>query len=178
MMHFIDQARDPAWLSELRESGLVTPDVTERIDAAMGRPESGTLNDFLLAGAEFIPEEPWLSWLIRRHGCHRYSRAVHRDEGTAWKEAGPSPEGNLPFRRGEGSVLLVALLRPDRREETIARHPGATILWAAATLREMRTLRLAWERGRSESVTYGPTAAEPPAADASKPGKAETSFRG
>ncbi len=77
MIHFIDSARDGELIAELRDEGVLARDVIALIDESMGRPESGTLNDFLLAGADFIPEKAWLSWLIRRYGCHRFGHVWH-----------------------------------------------------------------------------------------------------
>ena len=93
MMHFIEPAADGELMAELRDAGLLAPDAIERIDALMGRPESGTLNDFLLAGAELIPEMPWLTWLIRRHGCHRFGQVVWHGEAAPWAQ------GDLPGGR-------------------------------------------------------------------------------
>ena len=145
MMHFEQPARDNLLLAELRELGLVTPDVIERIDSALDRPESGTLNGFLLAGADLISEPAWLSWLIRHHGCHRFSR-------VAWTPSapeGPGAEGNLPYSRRKDGDLLVAVLRPDRWEETSQRLAPARLQRAAATLAEIRDGHRAWRRGGS-----------------------------
>jgi hypothetical protein len=146
MMHFHDTAVDGEWLAELKEAGLLTPDVMESIDAAMGRPESGTLNDFLLAGADVISENNWLSWLIRRYGCHRFTRAVWREPDAAWAQGPIPPDGNLPYRRCADGAVLVAVLRPDRREATIKRFGEQSVHWSASTLREMRDLHAAWRR--------------------------------
>src|ERR1019366_4079099 len=121
MMHFTNPAGDGPFFAELRESGILAPDVIDRINESMGRPESGTLNDFLLAGADLIPEKPWLSWLIRRHGCHRFGRVVWHEEALGWAHEGLPPEGNLPFRQNAPGRLLVAVLRPDCREATSRR---------------------------------------------------------
>jgi hypothetical protein len=88
-MHFLNPALDGELMAELRDTGVLAPDLIDRIEAAMGRPECGTLNDFLLAGADLIPEKPWLSWLIRRHGCHRFGRVAWHDEAGAWVRGGP-----------------------------------------------------------------------------------------
>jgi hypothetical protein len=113
----------------------------------MGRPESGTLNEFLLAGADFISENNWISWLIRRYGCHRFTRAVWRNECAAWARDSLPPDGNLPYRRCDDGAVLVAVLRPDRREVTAKRFgEQTTIHWSASTLRELRDLHAAWRR--------------------------------
>jgi hypothetical protein len=151
MMHFMERA-DGAWLAELREAGLLTPDLTERIDAAMGRPESGTLNDFLMAGADILSAEAWLSWLIRRYGCHRFGRAVWREEAASWACSPAPADGNLPLRTCADGSLVVAVLRPDRREATAGRYPERKLHWAAASLREMRDLHTVWRRA-SASVS-------------------------
>jgi hypothetical protein len=161
MIHFIDSARDGELLAELKDESVLAPDVIARIDESMGRPESGTLNDFLLAGADLIPEKAWLSWLIRRHGCHRFGHVAWLDEAAAWAGGGVPPEGNLPVRRCVDGGILLAVLRPDRLPATvrwlIPTVPGqaaSRLHLAAATLREMRKLRSAWEtHPESDSVT-------------------------
>lgn len=145
MMHFTERA-DGEWLAELKEAGLLTPDVTERIDAAMGRPESGTLNDFLMAGADIIPAEAWIFWLIRRFACHRFGQAVWKDPAVVWARGPAPPDGNLPLRCCANGALVVAVLRPDLREATAERYPGRKLHWSAASLREMRDLHAAWRR--------------------------------
>ena len=144
MLHFVDSLRDGELLAELKDESVLAPDVIARIDDAMGRPESGTLNEFLIAGAEFVPENAWLSWLIRRHGCHRFGRVAWRDESAEWARAGPPPEGNLPFRRCPDGAWLVAVLRPDLLPATAARFKGVRFHAAAATLGEMAALRSAY----------------------------------
>jgi len=141
MLHFLDAATDGEWMAELKDAGLLAPDQIDRIDALMGRPETGTLNEFLLAGAEVVPEKAWLSWLIRHHGCHRYGRAVDRGAVIRWPGGDPVPaDGNLPFRQCEDGTLLVAVLRPDRLPATGARLSAPAWHPAAATLREVRDL--------------------------------------
>jgi hypothetical protein len=145
MMHFTNAADDGPFFAELRESGILAPDVIDRIDAAMGRPEAGTLNDFLLAGAELISERPWLAWLIRRHDCHRYGRVDWHEEVAPLASAGPVARGNLPYRKCQDGSILVAVLRPDCRKATGNCWPGARLWWAAATLSELRELNHAWK---------------------------------
>ena len=146
MMHFVDAARDGRLLAELRDEGVLGPDVISRIDESLGRPETGTLGDFLLAGAPFIPEKPWLSWLIRRHGCHRFGRASWGGDGEQWAcgEAPPGP--NLPYRSCADGSILVAVLRPDLLGETAARLGPRTLHPAAATPAETRALLSVWGR--------------------------------
>jgi hypothetical protein len=148
MLHFLDAAVDGEWMAELKDAGLLAPDQIDRIDELMGRPESGSLNAFLLAGADLVPEKPWLTWLIRRHGCHRYGKAAWRGESLAWQPHGIPPDGNLPYRQGEDGALLVAVLRPDLLPATGERLQPRSWLRAAATLREMRDLHRAWEGPR------------------------------
>lgn len=144
MMHFTNPSIDGPCLAELREVGVLTPDVIERIDESIGRPETGTLNEFLLVGTDLIPEGAWLTWLIRRHGCHRFGRVQwHRDTAMWAKEASPA-EGNLPYRSCADGVLLVAVLRPDVMPMTIQRWPTVRLHGAAATLRELRELHQHW----------------------------------
>ena len=133
-------------MAELRDTGVLAPDLIDRIDAAMGRPESGTLSDFLLAGADLIPEKPWLSWLIRRHRCHRFGRVLWHEEALDWARDGLPSTGNLPFRKGEPGCVLVAVLRPDCLEATSRSFPAARLHWAAGTLGEIRQLHLAWRQ--------------------------------
>ncbi len=146
MMHFIDRDADGALAGELREAGLLAPHLIDRIDAALGRPETGTLDAFLLAGAACIPERAWLSWLIRRHGCHRFGRVAWSDDVAEIARDGFPPEGNLPFRRCADGTLLTALFRPDRREATARRFTSFRLAWAAATLEEVRELHASWRR--------------------------------
>ena len=148
-MHFTDPSLDAPMLTELKEMGLLTPATIERIDQALDRPETGTLNEFLLGGAEIIPERDWLSWLIRRHGCHRFGRVAWREEAAAWAQIDPPADGNLPYRRGLKGDPLIALLRPDRWEATAARFGGARPHRAAATLGEIRELARAWARSNA-----------------------------
>ncbi len=144
MMHFVNRAVDGELMAELRDAGLLDPALIERIDAAMGRPETGTLNAFLLGGADFIAENAWLFWLIREHGCHRFGRVGWRPEAGGWSRAGPPPDGNLPYRSCADAGCLVAVLRPDLWVETSRRWPGP-LHRAAATLKELRTLQAAWQ---------------------------------
>jgi hypothetical protein len=153
MMHFEQPVRDGCLLAELKEWGLLTPDRMERIDLKLGRPEIGTLNQFLLAGAGIIPEGDWLSWLIRHHGCHRFGRVAWTEETAALAPRGPGPEGNLPYRRGPLGTPMVAILRPDRWEETAGRYGAAGAQRAAATLAELRELELAWKVRVAEAGT-------------------------
>ena len=146
MLHFLDPAADGEWMAELKDAGLLAPDKIDRIDALMGRPESGTLNAFLLAGADLVPEQPWLSWLIRRHGCHRYGKAVCRAKTLPGRQIEIPPDGNLPYRQCEDRALLVAVLRPDLLPATGERLQAWSWHRAAATLREVRDLHAA---GRS-----------------------------
>ncbi|HVW22031.1 MAG TPA: hypothetical protein VHC86_12525 [Opitutaceae bacterium] len=140
-------AADATLLADLREAGLLTPDILEGMAAAAGHPEEATLNEYLLAGAELVPEAAWLSWLIRRHGCHRYGRVGWREEAEAWARSGLPPEGNLPCRRcADGRHALLAVLRPDRIAASERRYPGPVWLRAAATLPEMRELHAVWAR--------------------------------
>jgi hypothetical protein len=153
MLHFRDAAADGEWMAELKDAGLLAPDQIDRIDALMGRPETGTLNEFLLAGAELVAEKAWLSWLIRRHGCHRYGQAVVRDPVSAWPAHDPVPaDGNLPFRQCEDRTLLVAVLRPDFLPATGARLPAQSWHPAAATLREVRDLHCAARRAPNHAA--------------------------
>jgi hypothetical protein len=146
MMHFRDPRADAGMLAELKEEGILTPDVIARTDAAMGHPESGTLNDFLLAAAVLIPEETWLAWLIRRHGCHRFGRVAWRDEAAPWAIPGAPPDGNLPWRRCADGAILVAVLRPDLLAAARSRLAPCRVHSAAATLNEMKLLFAAWTR--------------------------------
>lgn len=147
MMHFIDAAPDGALLAELKDAGVLTPDVIDRTHGEMGRPETGTLSDFLLSGAGCIPEKPWLYWLIRRHGCHRFGRAVLH--GDAVDVAGAAEDDNLPYRLCSDGSLLVAVLRPDLLEPTVRRLSPRPVHRAAAALSELRDLRAAWRRSRT-----------------------------
>ena len=148
MMHFTNAALDGVFFGELREAGILTPEIIDRIDALMGRPETGTLNDFLLAGADLVPEKTWLTWLIRRHGCHRFGQVSMHEEIRAWATEGPPADCNLPYRRCGNGTILVALLRPDCADAALKRWLQSSLVWAAATLRELSDLRAAWRRGR------------------------------
>ena len=142
-MRFARTSADESLFADLRDAGVVTPDAINRIDEAMGRPEGATLDEFLLAGADHIPEADWLYWLIRRHGCHRFGR-VRWDPASLRVIPDPAPaDPNLPYRMCREGSLLVAVLRPDLRDATRERLPDRRLLWAAATLREIRTLRAA-----------------------------------
>jgi hypothetical protein len=145
MMHFVDRAADGELMAELRDVGLLAPDTIERIDALMGHPGAGTLNDFLLAGAEIVPEKPWITWLIRRHGCHRFGRVGWPEGAAGWAQADPAAEGNLPYRECADHSLLLAVLRPDLMAAT-ARRWAPRLQRAAATLSEIRALHAAWRK--------------------------------
>lgn len=145
MMHFTEPAADGELMAELRDSGILAPDAIDRIDALMGRPEIGTLNEFLLAGAEIIPEKPWLTWLIRRHGCHRFGPVAWCGESAGWAQRDRPAEGNLPYRECEDHSLLLAVLRPDRLAITSAQW-SRPLHRAAATLAELRALQAAWNQ--------------------------------
>ena len=144
MIHFLDPQADGELLAELKDEGVLTPDVIARTEASMGRPESGTLNAFLLAGADFIPERTWLAWLIRRHGCHRFGRVLWDDGAAAWAARGLPADGNLPYRTCPDGAVLVAILRPDLSAATGTRLKPARMHPAAATLAEIRALAFAW----------------------------------
>ena len=146
MMHFIDAATDGRLMAELRDEGVLAPDVISRIDEAMGRPESGTLSDFLLAGAAHIPGKPWLTWLIRRHGCHRFGRVAWAGDAQEWACGNPPPGPNPPYRSCPDGSLLVAILRPDLVDATDARFAPRRLHRAAATPVEVAALRSAWRR--------------------------------
>jgi len=147
MMHFNNSALDGELFGELREAGILTPEVIDRIDALMERPETGTLNNFLLAGADLVPEKTWLTWLIRRHGCHRFGRVSLHDEMLGWRRDGPALDGNLPYRRATDGSVFVAVLRPDLKEGAVKGWPMSRLMWAAASLRELSDLHAAWRRG-------------------------------
>lgn len=146
MIHFNPASADGRLLAELKDAGVLSPDIIEQIYAAMGRPENGTLDEFLQAGADFIRENDWLSWLIRRHGCHRFGRAIRHETATLWEECGLPADGNFPYRRCGTGHVLVAVSRPDRFEGTQRRVKGFRPLWAAATLREILDLRAGQKR--------------------------------
>ena len=146
MIHLPPGSGDAEFLADLKEAGILTPDVIERIDASLGRPENGTLDGFLVAGADFVRTDHWLSWLIRSHGCHRFGRVNWREEAAEWARTGAPSEANIPYRRcGDGS-LLVAVLRPDRLPASAERWRTSRLLRAAATLGEIRELKSAWVR--------------------------------
>jgi len=144
MIQLMPDSGDDILVSELREAGVLTPDVVEHIDASLGRPEDCPLDEFLLSGAELIRENDWISWLIRRHGCHRFGRVSWPDDGAAWMNGGLPADGNIAYRRCANGDVLVAVLRPDKVPDTSERLKGVRPLWAAATLREIRDLRAAW----------------------------------
>ena len=144
MMHLLGGAPDHELLAELKEAGILAPDTIERIDASLGRPEAGALDDFLLAGAGVISEKDWLGWLIRRHGCHRFGLVSWDDEALRWRPAGEIAGCNLPYRAAADGRPMVAVLRPDQLPATAAVLQGARPLWAAASLEEIRALRRAW----------------------------------
>lgn len=144
MMHLTGGDADRELLAELKEAGILTPDAIDRIDASLGRPEAGTLNEFLLAGAGIVRENDWLSWLIRRHGCHRFGRVAWHDEAMRWRPAGDSVGFNLPFRESADGHPMVAVLRPDGLPAAAQVLRCARPIWAAATLEEIRYLRSEW----------------------------------
>jgi hypothetical protein len=155
-MHFNNAEADSGLLGDLKDAGLLDPGTLERIHESMGRPESGSLTDFLLAGAEFVPEKPWLCWLVRRHGCHRFGRVVWHGEDVGWGADTVPADANLPYRPTPEGNLLVAVLRPDLLAATAGRLAPRRPLWAAGTLLELRELRQAWQDARS-----GPGGASP-----------------
>lgn len=150
MIHLLPGSPDEILASELREAGILTPDVVERIDASLGRPEHCLLDDFLLSGANFIRTNEWLSWLIRRNGCHRFGRVVRPVDGSAWTGDGVPADGNIPYRYCADGRLLVAVLRPDKMPATVERLKDSRPLWAAATLREIGELRASLNDFRPE----------------------------
>ncbi len=140
MIPLTDPSADGPLLAELMEVGLLAPDVIQRIDLAAGPRETMALNDYLLAGADFVPEPAWLAWLIRRHGCHRFGPVGWHAEAAGWAQGELPAHGNLAYRQAAGGAPVVAVLRPDRLKTGGAANP----VWAAATLRELRTVRTAW----------------------------------
>jgi hypothetical protein len=151
MMHFLEPRADADLLAELRDAGLLTPETIERIDVRMGRPESGRLDDFLLAGAGDIPAPDWIAWLIRRHGCHRFGPVRWNEALGRGPQIEPVDSPNLPYGMSRDGGLLVAVLRPDLRSALERRRLAPRLLWAAATLRECADLRSAW-RSRSAAA--------------------------
>jgi hypothetical protein len=146
MIYFTPASADGQLLSELKDASVLTPDVIDRVYSAMGRPESGTLDEFLQAGADFIPHNGWLTWLIRRHGCHRFGKVAWHETAVAWPEDECFCDGNIPYRTCANDRVLVAVSRPDRLDATRRRLRPLRPLWAAATLgeiRELKTLRRA-----------------------------------
>ena len=143
-MHFLDPKTDGEFMAELRDASLLPPDVLERIDAQMGRPETGTLDELLLAGADAISEPDWIAWLIRRHGCHRFGPVVWAAAAGTRVPGELAALSNLPYGVSADGGLLMATLRPDRRADGAERFGAPRLLWAAATLRESRALRVAW----------------------------------
>ncbi|MGH7996512.1 MAG: hypothetical protein ACREFX_09190 [Opitutaceae bacterium] len=139
MITFFDE-RDAALFSELKECGLLVPSTAERIHAALGRPESASLDRFLLAGSALVDENAWLCWLIRRHGCSRFGPVRRREDSALPAEVDPL-EPNLPYRTTAAAEYMIAVLRPDLREETLRRLKRPRALWAAATLGELNGLR-------------------------------------
>jgi len=144
MIHLLPGSPDEIFVSELREAGILTPDVMERIDSSLNRPEHCLLDEFLLAGAGFIKTNDWLSWLIRQHGCHRFGRVAWSGDACAWISEGLPADGNLPYRRCADGRVMVAVLRPDRLPATYERLRDSRPLWAAATLNEILDLKNAW----------------------------------
>jgi hypothetical protein len=156
MSHFSDAA-DRELFAELREVGLLSPDVVQAIQAARAPREGETLTEFLLAGAGAISAPDWLSWLIRRHGCHRFGPVRLALDGF---EALPveriCAEPNPPYRRAPGGRLLCAVVRPDKRQSTAETLKPFRLEWAAATLGEVVGLKKAWADARLR----GPATAE------------------
>lgn len=129
-----------ALMAEIREAGLITPATIERIDVALGRPERLRLAQVLLAGRDWIDENEWIVWLVRRWSCTRFGPVRFADRLGVAVTADLSAEANLPYRRTADGRLMLAVLRPDLA--------GAGALRAAATLREMQDLRQAWRRAQ------------------------------
>lgn len=143
MIRFLEPRADDLLWQELRDASLLDPQSIGRIDDKLGRPESCSLNAVLLAGADVIPERRWLSWLIRRHGCHRYGRVAWRPEAAIWVDGATAEDGNVPYRQtADGGAILVAVMRPDRLDATRRRLAGRVVLPAAATLAESAELRV------------------------------------
>jgi hypothetical protein len=147
-MHFNQVEADGGLLADLKDAGILDPGTMERIHESMGRPESGTLSDFLLAGAELIPENPWLYWLIRRHGCHRFGRVAWPAEKDTLGGVPSSGPPNLPYRCTAEGAWMVAVLRPDQLAVTASLLAPRRLLWAAGTLLELRNLRNSWVNAR------------------------------
>lgn len=150
MIHLLPGSADETLVSDLREAGVLTPDVMERIDSFLGRPEHCRLDEFLLSGADFIKSNEWISWLIRRHRCHRFGRVTWPDDASGWIDGAMPADGNLPYRRCADGRVLVAVLRPDKLPATFERLKESRPLWAAATLRELRDLKTAMETHRPQ----------------------------
>jgi hypothetical protein len=150
MIHLLSGSTDENFISELKEAGVLAPDVMERIDISLGRPEHCLLDNFLLSGADFIKADEWISFLIRRHGCHRFGRVTWSDDVSAPATGDLPTDGNIPYRRCMDGRAMVAVLRPDKLPATSERLKMSRPLWAAATLHEIRDLRNAWSGSRRE----------------------------
>lgn len=136
MITFSDPA-ERELVAELKEAGLLTPIIMEQISRSLARSDRAGLDDFLLAGAPFIPERDWLSWLIRRHRCYRFGPVRLAADAETWKATVVGP--NLPYLQRPSGDHLVGILRPDL--------PAGG--WrAAATLSELGELRKAWNQLR------------------------------
>jgi hypothetical protein len=146
MMSFLQPSVDSPLYTELKECGLLPPDVVDRIETKLNRPESGTLDHYLLAGADAISEPDWLRWLVRHHGCHRFGPVAWRDDAAMWARPDIASEPNRPFRRSLDGNPVIAVMRPDRWARTAAGYAGYRPERAAATLAEIRELKAAWAR--------------------------------
>jgi hypothetical protein len=144
MISFLQGSEDDLLVVELREAGLLTPEIIKKIDSTLTKPSPINLSEFLLAGADYINTGHWLSWLIRKKGCYRFGTVKWNDQAKLWSYQGLPSDANFPYLLSGEERGLVAVLRPDRLHVTAQRLRALRPLWAAATLSEIKALRNSW----------------------------------
>lgn len=144
MISFLQGSEDDLFLLELRDVGIITPDITKKIEASLVRNSQINLSEFLIAGADYINQGQWLSYLIRFKGCYRFGAVNWNEQAKLWSYQGLPSDANFPYLLTGEQRGMVAILRPDRLKETASRLKALRPLWAAPTLNEIKALRKAW----------------------------------
>lgn len=150
-MHLLEPHIDELLMAEMRDEGVLTPRLLEKMDQQIGGAEAIRLSDALLLIADDMPENIWINWLVHVHNCARLHKifvdsAMLREAGFSRAQARAFIEsGNYPAVKCRDG-WMVALTRPDLFARTAEALPGVPLFRLAPTLPEARELKRAFTR--------------------------------
>jgi hypothetical protein len=150
-MYFLNPQADEAFYRELTAEGVLRPEDRAKMEHTCGSPETGTLNSLLMAGAELVNKDRWLSWLVRGYGYPRVQQI--KPEAFFIKSNRYEPArikifletNNYPCRKLPNGGVVVAVGRPDlisAIERALAPTPFEPM---AASLPELKAIRKLYE---------------------------------